>query len=142
MFFGRLISLVLSMALVACPAVCKAGQCAACPSEKTKTAACAHCHAEQNTSNEDSDRSRPSVPLDSSDPCEFGNCLCAGALTNHAGLDLQLGHVLGLFAAAGEIVEPTNATLSSPDRAAVTFEQHGPPSSGRSLRLRIESLLI
>jgi hypothetical protein len=142
MFFGRLISLVLSTALVACPAVCKAGHCAACPQEETKTNGCPHCQAEQSAASTDTQPSRPRLPVDSHDACDFGNCLCAGALTNHAGLDLQLGHVLGLFEAAGVVDELPIAVLSSPDKAAVTFDQHGPPSSGRSLRLRIGSLLI
>jgi hypothetical protein len=67
--------------------------------------------------------------------------LCAGALANHAGLDLELDLVHGLSAAV-DLVEPPITALSSLVSAAISFDQHGPPSSGRSLRLRIESLLI
>jgi hypothetical protein len=142
MVLGRLFSLLLTAALVACPAVCRSGHCAACPKEETKTTGCPHCRVEQSASSEDTRSALPKAPLDSRAPCEFGNCLCAGAVTNHAGFDLQLDHVLGLFAVASASLELPIAVLSSSDKTTATFDQHGPPSSGRSLRLRIESLLI
>jgi hypothetical protein len=47
-----------------------------------------------------------------------------------------------MFAVAQSIDELPASVLSSPHKTAEIFDQHGPPSSGRSLRLRIESLLI
>src|SRR5687768_9754567 len=101
MVFGRLISMLLSAALVACPSVCRAGACGECPIEPPQTVACAHCPMGQTTplsSEEPSDQSSP-VPLKPKNHCELGNCLCAGAVTSGGGLDLQIGHVLGVFGA-------------------------------------------
>lgn len=72
----------------------------------------------------------------------MGNCLCAGAVTNHAGLDLQIGHVLGMFAVVQILIEPPYAELSLSAETHVASTDHGPPLSGRTMRLRIESLLI
>jgi hypothetical protein len=61
---------------------------------------------------------------------------------NQAGLDLQIGHVLGMFAVVEMLVEALVAETSSPAELAITSAQHGSPLNGRSMRLRIESLLI
>lgn len=139
MILGRFLSLVLCMALVACPTVCRAGQCAERQLEPTKTAGCSHCPTGQDRTSNDPNQSRPGIPCDS---CDMGNCLCAGAVTNHAGLDLQIGHVLGMFAVVQILIEPPYAELSLSAETHVASTDHGPPLSGRTMRLRIESLLI
>jgi hypothetical protein len=144
MVFGRLISLLLSAALVACPSVCRAGACSECPTEPTKTITCAHCQTGQSiplSSQNCSNQSSP-VPLKPKSHCELGNCLCAGALTNGGGLDLQIGHVLDVFAAVATLSEPAEPAILSTREIAVAADHDDPQASGRSLRLRIESLLI
>jgi hypothetical protein len=139
MVLGRLISLLLSTALVACPTVCQSGNCAQCPVEATKTAACPHCPASDDSHDE---RSPVRAPAEPRNHCEHGNCLCSGAVTGDGGLALQIGHVLGVFAAYEALSEQAYPADFSTIESAVALDHHDPQASGRRLRLRIESLLI
>jgi hypothetical protein len=54
---------------------------------------------------------------------------------------LQIGHMLSMFAVVEILVEPLGHVLSLPTESAL-LSADGLPISGRSMRLRIESLLI
>lgn len=141
MVTDRLISLLLTAALVACPALCRTGSCAQCVPEQTKAEACPHCQSNQNGA---TDNSPPApIPQGPRKPCELGNCLCAGAVMSDGGLDLQIGHVLGVFATVDTLVAQARpAMLSQLDQEFAAAGLSERSLSGRSLRLRIESLLI
>jgi hypothetical protein len=142
MLSKRFISLLLSAALAACPIVCRAGGCSDCPASEVQPAACPHCQADQNESppprNEDDTDDRPLQPTH----CELGNCLCAGAVTNSGGLDLQIDHVLGVFAACETLSPHVLCGDVSYNDPGADADHDDAQSSGRRLRLRIESLLI
>jgi hypothetical protein len=145
MNFGRLISLVLSAALVACPSVCRIGVCTECSPEPITTAACSHCHAGQNSGSPSSKNSSDSpcrAPLQPNDHCDLGNCLCAGAVTNGGVLDLQIGHVLGLFGAFESVGDRHEPSVLCDVESLPSVDHDDLRASGRRLRLRIESLLI
>lgn len=145
MVFGRFISLLLSAALVACPSVCRTGACSECPPEPTKSPACSHCQASQDPASlngaEPSEQPSP-PPLQPKNHCELGNCLCAGAVTNVSGLDMQIGHMLGVFGAFEALGEHYQPATFSAFEAADAVDHDDPQAGGRRLRLRIESLLI
>jgi hypothetical protein len=144
MILDRLVSLLLSTALVACPSVCRAGACSECPDEPTQTVACPHCQAGRDSAPLSKEHSEAPSPEPSApkDHCELGNCLCAGAVTNGGGLDLQIGHELGVFGAIAPLGHHTEPTILSTLDAGVAVDRDDPQTSGRRLRLRIESLLI
>jgi hypothetical protein len=63
-------------------------------------------------------------------------------VTNGGSLDLQIDHMLGVFAACETLSQSIRVANFSNNDAAIGIEQDDPLSSGRRLRLRIESLLI
>jgi hypothetical protein len=149
MFVNRLLSLVLCASLVACPSVCRTRACAADTAKVPELGGCPHCRIEDGPPEQSSDSRRDSDEPQDSDPatppapcCEFGNCLCAGALLDHSGVELQLEHMLALFVAIADEGDELAAF-------APTHFRHFEPVccgdahlAGRLLRLRIESLLI
>jgi hypothetical protein len=145
MILGRLISLLLSAALVACPVVCRAGGCNDdCPMQRAETAACPHCLATENEQApcKDGDTSdRLPNPMQQSH-CELGNCLCAGAVTSGGGVDLQISHELGVFAACEALCEYVQSSNLPAIASTLANSHDDPQASGWGLRLRIESLLI
>ncbi len=144
MILDRSISLLLSAALVACPVVCRAGGCNDCPAKQAKHVGCSHCLAAQNgtgpSNNRDLSGHLP-TPVKKTH-CELGNCLCAGAVTSGGGIDLQIGHELGVFSACDVLCEHVQSSNSPAIDLTLANRDEDPLASGWRLRLRIESLLI
>ncbi|MEX2137666.1 MAG: hypothetical protein WD894_00265 [Pirellulales bacterium] len=63
-------------------------------------------------------------------------------MSNGGGLDLQIGHVLGVFGAFEALSEQTQPAILSKFETVAAVDRDDPRASGRRLRLRIESLLI
>jgi hypothetical protein len=147
-----LISSLLSLTLVACPAVCqsiapcadRSGACQQlqCAAEQ-ECEATLHCCAAVDCCEETPDGSepRPELPLERC--CANGNCLCGGALSAKVGIELHslseiLPDAVTLTADAGI---RSNQQLAA-DYLRISAVSDDGTSIGRALRLRIESLLI
>jgi hypothetical protein len=144
MILKRFISLLLIAALAACPIVCRAGGCNDCGAEQVQPVTCPHCQMNQEAAtpcNEGDPGDHSPTPLQPTH-CELGNCLCAGAVTNGGSLDLQIDHVLGVFAACETLSQHILCRNLSPHDSEANADRDDGQSSGRRLRLRIESLLI
>jgi hypothetical protein len=145
MLLSRLLSILLCTALVACPCVCPSGACTACPKGEAKISACSHCGGlAQSQANGERSHGQPPArtPVAPKKPCQVGNCLCAGALTNQGGLELQIGHVLDLFKAVEASNTATTLLAMSALEPLPAGDEVNLHLSGHALRLRIESLLI
>ena len=144
MLLGRFISLLLSAALVACPVVCRGSGCSDCVTEQAESATCPHCFADESETsprNDNDKRDRLPDPKQQSH-CELGNCLCAGAVTSGGGVDLQIGHELGVLAACEVLCEQVQSSNLPAIASKLANIQDDAQASGWGLRLRIESLLI
>jgi hypothetical protein len=145
MAFHRLISLALCVSFVACPSVCRPARSNTSDELGVAPATCEHCCNERVPDNrpvpvEDSKPGRePLRPGD--DCCAFGNCLCDGALIDNAGVAVEQAQLLGFYAIGAEAGE-AQLTLATSLIPILHPPDGDVDSSGRLLRLRLESLLI
>ncbi len=120
-------------ALLTCPLSCMAGAAGGKP--HSQHCSCTHCRAAQPSS----DKNPVPLPADDGGGCK--NCLCHGAVVNKDGgakVDCPLANILdGLCVLA--LDHDADQVVHT---ALLPSNEARPPSSGRSVRLLVGSLLL
>jgi hypothetical protein len=129
----RLLHIFLVAVVLICPYVC-----CPVPVAADEPGACC-CHgAAHATPNAARDKQVPKSPA----PCKSGDCLCRGAVLVHP-LELQVDHALPCAICLTADDAGTSATLQCVEFSSYICRVHaGPWSTGRELRLALDSLLI
>jgi hypothetical protein len=133
--------------MLACPSMCWAAPAIGAdePAGEASAAGCAHCRfarpaGEPSHQGESSDK-RPVPFQPPEDCCNFGNCLCSGALVDTAGIELQLAQVNVWFVPVLSERDASAMPSISACHSQPVIDDSG-LLSGWRLRLRIGSLLI